>query len=113
MDIEIWTFIPIFITLIHRGYRDMDVIPIFITLIHRGYRDMDVIHSRKIMRKFRIQDSLIVLYAGRHLDSLRQLRLNREGRPDAGALAPTRERFSVFEHATQPEQVERETHLIK
>ena len=74
---------------------------------------MDVIHSRKIMRKFRIQDSLIVLYAGRHLDSLRQLRLNREGRPDAGALAPTRERFSVFEHATQPEQVERETQLIK
>ena len=87
--------------------------PIFIASIHRGYRVLDVIHSRYIKREFRILNSLIVHYAGRHLDSLRQLRLNREGRQDAGALAPTRDRFSVFEHATQPEQVERETHLSK
>jgi len=42
--------------------------------------------------------------SGHHLESLRQLRLNREGRKDSLAQQPTRDRFSVFNQAVSSQQ---------
>jgi len=47
---------------------------------------------------------LQVPLSGHHLDSLRQLRLNREGRSDPLTAVPTRDRFTVFSLSSSPQQ---------
>ena len=47
---------------------------------------------------------VLLFNIGHHLESLRQLRLNREGRKDSLAQQPTRDRFSVFNQAVSSQQ---------